>query len=90
MVTFLQRVKLPHDIPDTALVVAWGRYGRGVTEVQRALAKRLGTRIESETGSEDAEAPPRWEPGFNFSDRRAGQTWGISMPTRTLWSHDLP
>jgi len=55
-------------------VVAWDRYGRGVTEVQRALAKRLGTRIESETGSEDAEAPPRWKPGFNFSDRRAGRT----------------
>lgn len=42
-----------------------------MTEVQRAEAKRLGTRVESETGSEDAEAAPLWETGFNFSDKCA-------------------
>ncbi len=42
-----------------------------MTEVQRAEAKRLGTRVESDTGTDDADAALLWETGFNFSDKRA-------------------
>ncbi len=44
-----------------------------MTEVQRAEAKRLGTRVESDTGTDDADAALLWETGFNFSDKRASR-----------------
>ncbi|CAN6444510.1 unnamed protein product [Victoria cruziana] len=65
--------------------VAGVAYGRGITEVERAMAKRKGSPIaqeisSSETGDDDSMDTKASVKGFNFSDERITNGSWINQP----------
>ncbi|XP_031497378.1 putative phospholipid-transporting ATPase 9 [Nymphaea colorata] len=65
--------------------VAGVAYGRGITEVERAMAKRKGSPItqeisSSETGDDDSMDTKSSVKGFNFSDERIMNGSWINQP----------